>query len=294
MSAVAYPVQLLISGIGVGAIYALVALGVVMIARAVNVVNFAQGDFAMVGAYIMVLLTTQWHLAFVLAFVITVAVMAVFGILFQFGVYYPLRYRSFLPVIISTIGASILMQNGVLTIAGPQPQSLPAAFGNGGLQVGGVFIANQYLTILVLTILLIILQYFFFEHTMLGKKMQATAQDITMARLLGIPVGVMIAFTFAYSAALGSIAGVLVGPIIFVTTGMGSTIALKAFAASIIGGFGSVPGAIIGGIILGVADTFGAGYISDVYKDAYGFLILIIILIVRPQGIMGERIAEKA
>ncbi len=294
MSGLAYPLQILVTGLGLGSVYALVALGFVMIYRAVNVVNFAQGDFAMIGAYAMVLLTLAWHVPFLLAFGLTIVVMALFGVLFQFGVYYPLRYRSYLPVIISTIGASILLENGVLTIAGPEPQQLPTVFGSGGLYLGSVFISYQYLTIFVLTIALIVLQYLFFERTLLGKKMQATAQDITMARLLGIPVGVMIAFTFAYSAALGGIAGVLVGPIIFVSVGMGSSIALQAFAASIIGGFGSIAGAIIGGLLLGLADSFGAAYISAPYRDAYGFVLLIVILIVRPQGILGEKIAEKA
>lgn len=294
MSALANLVQLVVTGLGLGAVYALVALGFVMIYRAVNVVNFAQGDFAMIGAYTMVLLAVQWHLPFLVACAATIVVMAVFGVLFQLGVYYPLRYRSFLPVIISTIGASILLENGVLAIAGPTPQSLPAAFGNGGLHLGSVFVSYQYLTIFVVTIVLVALQYLFFERTLLGKKMQATAQDMTMARLLGIPVGVMIALTFAYSAVLGGIAGVLVGPIIFVSTGMGSAIALQAFAASIIGGFGSIAGAIIGGLLLGVTDSLGAGYLLPAYHDVYGFLLLIAILILRPQGLLGEKIAEKA
>ena len=294
MSSLANFVQLVVTGLGLGAVYALVALGFVMIYRAVNVVNFAQGDFAMIGAYTMVLLAVQWHLPFLVACAATIVVMAVFGVLFQLGVYYPLRYRSFLPVIISTIGASILLENGVLAIAGPTPQSLPAAFGNGGLHLGSVFVSYQYLTIFVVTIVLVALQYLFFEHTLLGKKMQATAQDMTMARLLGIPVGVMIALTFAYSAVLGGIAGVLVGPIIFVSTGMGSSIALQAFAASIIGGFGSIEGAIIGGLLLGVTDSLGAGYLLPAYHDVYGFLLLIAILILRPQGLLGEKIAEKA
>jgi branched-chain amino acid transport system permease protein len=294
MSTLANFVQLVVTGLGLGAVYALVALGFVMIYRAVNVVNFAQGDFAMIGAYTMVLLAVQWHLPFLVACAAAIVVMAVFGVLFQLGVYYPLRYRSFLPVIISTIGASILLENGVLAIAGPTPQSLPAAFGNGGLHLGSVFVSYQYLTILVVTIVLVALQYLFFEHTLLGKKMQATAQDMTMARLLGIPVGVMIALTFAYSAMLGGVAGVLVGPIIFVSTGMGSSIALQAFAASIIGGFGSIEGAIIGGLLLGVTDSLGAGYLLPAYHDVYGFLLLIAILILRPQGLLGEKIAEKA
>jgi branched-chain amino acid transport system permease protein len=138
------------------------------------------------------------------------------------------------------------------------------------------------------------LQYVVFEKTLLGKKLQATSQDKEMASLLGIPVIGMVLITFAYSAALGGLAGVLVAPVLFVSTGMGATIALKAFAANIIGGYGSIPGAIIGGLVIGLAETLGAAYISTPYKDAFGFVILLLVLVVRPQGLFGERIGEKA
>jgi branched-chain amino acid transport system permease protein len=137
-------------------------------------------------------------------------------------------------------------------------------------------------------------QYFFFEHTMLGKKLQATSQDKDMARLLGIPVALMIAITFMYSSALGGLAGVLVGPVLFVSIGMGSIIALKAFAATIIGGFGDVKGAIVGGLFIGVVESFAAFYISVPYKDAYAFLMLFLVLVFRPQGFFGEKVSEKA
>jgi branched-chain amino acid transport system permease protein len=139
-----------------------------------------------------------------------------------------------------------------------------------------------------------VLQYLFFERTLVGKKMQAVSQDKEMASLLGIPVASMIMLTFVYSATLGGIAGILVAPILFVSVNMGASIALKAFAASIIGGFGDVTGAIVGGLALGVIETFGASYISVPYKDAFGFLVLFVFLLFRPQGIFGERIAEKA
>jgi branched-chain amino acid transport system permease protein len=217
-----------------------------------------------------------------------------FGALFNLGVYYPLRHRSFLPVVISTIGASILLENGVLAAYGPRPQSLDSIFAVPGFSIGDVFFDAQYIVILVVTLVLVVLQYVFFEHTLLGKKMQATSQDKEMASLLGIPVMLMIMITFMYSAMLGGLAGVLVAPILFVTVSMGSSIALKAFAASIIGGFGNVTGAIVGGLALGVIETFGAAYISVPYKDAFAFLVLFVFLLVRPQGIFGERISEKA
>jgi branched-chain amino acid transport system permease protein len=171
---------------------------------------------------------------------------------------------------------------------------LPGWFDTPGIQLGPVYLDSQYLLIIGVTILLVGFQYWFFEHTLLGKKLQATSQDKEMAALLGIPVATMIMITFVYSAVLGGIAGILVAPVLFVSIQMGSTIALKAFAATIIGGFGDVAGAIVGGFALGIIETFGAAYISVPYKDAFAFLVLILFLAFRPQGLFGERVAEKA
>jgi branched-chain amino acid transport system permease protein len=286
--------QLLFTGLGIGCIYAMVSLGFVLLIRAANVVNFAQGEFSMLAAYAVVVLFLGLGVPYYLSLVIAIVLSAGFGMLFAGAVYWPLRFRGQIPVIISTIGASILLENLVLTLYGPSPQVLPGLFDNPGFMVGSIFMDTQYLSIMVAAVLMVGVQYVVFERTLLGKKLQATSQDKEMASLLGIPVGLMILITFAYSATLGGIAGVLVAPILFVSVGMASAIALKAFAANIIGGFGSIPGAIIGGLILGVAETLGASYISVPYKDAFGFIILLLVLLVRPQGLFGERIAEKA
>ena len=286
--------QLLFQGIGIGSVYALVALGFVLIFRATNVVNFAQGEFSMVAAFLMVVFAVDLGWPYWLSFLISLAGMALFGALFNLAVYYPLRHRSFLPVIISTIGASIFLANSMLALYGPQPQVLPGWFETQGFQAGPVYLDSQYLLIIAVTMVLVALQYWFFERTMLGKKMQATSQDKEMASLLGIPVSVMIMLTFVISALIGGIAGILVAPILFVSIGMGGAIALKAFAATIIGGFGDVAGAIIGGLALGIIETFGAAYVSVPYKDGFAFLVLVLFLIFRPQGIFGERVAEKA
>lgn len=285
--------QLLFSGLGIGAVYALVALGFVLIFRATNVVNFAQGEFSMVAAFLMVVFAVDLEWPYWLSFLMAIGGMALLGALFNLGVYYPLRNRTYLPVIISTIGASILLANGVLALYGPTPQVLPPVF-ESGIQLGPVYLDSQYLLIMAVTIVLVAFNFWFFEHTLLGKKLQATSQDKEMAALLGIPVATMIMITFIYSAVLGGIAGILVAPILFVSIQMGGTIALKAFAATIIGGFGDVAGAIIGGLALGVIETFGAAYISVPYKDAFAFLVLILFLAFRPQGLFGERVAEKA
>lgn len=294
MQALLDNLQVLFQGLALGSIYALVALGFVLIIRATNVVNFAQGDFAMLGAYAMVMFFSGLGWPYWVAFVLALLVMAVFGVIFNFGVYYPLRHRSFLPVLISTLGASIFLQNTVLAVFGPQPKPLDKALNTDGVHVGGIFLDSQYLVILAITIALVAFTYIFFEHTLIGKKLQATSQDKDMARLLGIPVSLMIVITFIYSAVLGGIAGVLVGPILFVSIGMGSIIALKAFAATIIGGFGDVTGAIVGGLLLGVIESLAAYHISVPYKDAYAFLALFIFLLIRPQGIFGEKVSEKA
>jgi branched-chain amino acid transport system permease protein len=307
VEALANNFQVLFQGLALGSIYALVALGFVLIIRTTNVVNFAQGDFAMLGGYAMVMFLVgmpgnpdlhlpgmEMHLPYWLAILLTLVLMAVIGVLFNFGVYYPLRNRPFLPVLISTLGASIFLQNTILALFNPQPRPLDKLIDVDGVTIGGVFLDSQYLVILVFTIAAVAFQYFLFERTLLGKKLQAVSQDKDMARLLGIPVTLMIIITFVYSAALGGLAGVLVSPILFVSIGLGSAIALKAFAATIIGGFGDIAGAIVGGLIIGVVESFAAYYISVPYKDAYAFLALFLVLLLRPQGIFGEKVSEKA
>ena len=180
--------QLLFTGIGIGAVYALVALGFVLIFRATNVVNFAQGEFSMVAAYLMVVFAVDLGWPYWLSFLIALAGMALLGVIFNLGVYYPLRHRTFLPVIIATIGASILMANSVLAIYGPQPQVLQGWFETPGIQLGPVYLDSQYLLIIGVTVLLVVFNYWFFEQTLLGKKLQATSQDKEMASLLGISV----------------------------------------------------------------------------------------------------------
>ena len=289
-----FVLQLLFQGVGIGAVYALVALGFVLIFRATNVVNFAQGEFPMVAAFLMVVFAVDLGWPYWLSFLIALGGMALLGAIFNLGVYYPLRHRTYLPVIISTIGASILLANSTLALYGPQPQVLQGWFDTPGIQAGGVFLDSQYLLIIGVTILLVAFNYWFFEHTLLGKKLQATSQDKEMASLLGISVSTMIMITFVYSALLGGLAGILVAPILFVSIQMGGTIALKAFAATIIGGFGDVTGAIVGGLLLGVIESLAAYHISVPYKDAYAFLALFIFLLFRPSGIFGEKVSEKA
>lgn len=286
--------QMLAAGLAMGSIYALVALGFVLIFNAVGVVNFAQGEFVMVPAFVAVALIELLHLPYPLIYLLTILFMGLFGIVFQRIAYYPLRNRSFLPVVISTIGVSIFLKNGAQITFGAEPRLMPRPTPPEVLNLSGVFIDPQYIVIIAVTAILLVFQYYFFEKTSLGKKMQATAQDKDMARLLGIRVANMIVITFVYSSILGAIAGVLVGPIFYVTKEMGAMLGLKAFCSTIVGGFGSVPGAILGGLFLGIVEVFASFYISSAYRDAFAFIILILVLLFRPQGFFGEKIAEKA
>jgi branched-chain amino acid transport system permease protein len=286
--------QLLATGLAMGSIYALVALGFVLIFNAVNVVNFAQGEFVMVPAYVAVWMMTFLKLPFPLVYLITILFMGIFGIVFQRVAYYPLRNRTFLPVIISTIGVSIFLKNAAQLTFGAEPFLMPRPTSSAVLNIHGVCVDPQHVVIVVVTLILLVFQYVFFENTALGKKMQATAQDKEMARLLGVRVSRMIVITFVYSSMLGAAAGILIGPVFYVSKEMGAMLGLKAFCSTIVGGFGSVPGAILGGIFLGVIEVFCSYYISSAYRDAFAFIILILVLLFRPQGFFGEKIAEKA
>jgi len=286
-------IQLGVAGIAIGMIYALVALGFVLIFNAVNVVNFSQGEFAMFPAFVVSFLLTSFHLPMGLAILGTILFALVFGLVFNRLIYHPLRNRSFVPVIIATIGVSLFLKNIALVLFGADPRRV-APLISGVVSIFGTRVNAQYLIIIAVTVVLLALQYFVFDRTMVGKQLQATAQNREMASLLGIRTHVMIAGTFAYSAVLGAVAGILVAPLFGVTTEIGTLIALKAFAASVIGGFGSVPGAVMGAIFIGLVEIFGAAYISADYKDAFAFVILIAVLILRPQGIFGEKVGQKA
>lgn len=290
------PLQLLVSGMAIGSIYALVALGFVLIYVSVNVVNFAQGEFTMMGAFIAFTLVVSLNLPIWAGLILGTLIVGVIGYLFQLSVYRPFakRNKAFLAVMISTLGASMIIQNIFLLGYGAVPLKLPPLFAKDTINIGDIVVSIQYLAILCCAIVLLILQYLLFEKTRLGKMMQATAQDPNTAKLMGIKVSYMQALTFIYSAALGGAAGILVAPVFMISHTMGGIIGLKAFAAAIVGGLGDVKGAIIGGLMIGVAETFAAAYISGPYKDGFAFLFLILFLIFRPYGIFGEKVGTKA
>jgi branched-chain amino acid transport system permease protein len=220
--------------------------------------------------------------------------MGLFGCVFQRLLFYPLRNRNFLAFIIATIGFSILARNGALLIWGPNPLKVPSYFGDELIRFDQLVLAPEHVVIIVATVAILVSQYWLFFHTDLGRRLRATAQNAAVAELMGIHPHRMIAVTFALSAMLSGLSGVLVAPIFLVDIDMGFNLILKAFVAVIIGGFGSIPGAVVGGIIVGVLEILLAVLVSSTYKDAIAFALLIVLLIVFPQGIFGERIAERA
>lgn len=288
-------IQLTVTGLAIGSIYALVALGFVLIYTTVDVVNFAQGDFAMIGAYFMATCVLSWGMPWWLAFVISVIFAAIAGVVFQLVLYQPVknRPRSFVPILIATVGASIFIEQLYLIIYGAVPYQVPGMFSVQTVNIGGITLYSQYLAIIVITAFLVVLLNWFLEKTKTGLQMQATAQDPDTARLMGIRTAWIAALVFAISAGTGGLAGILVAPVFNVTTTMGSSIALKAFAAAVVGGFSSVRGSIIGGLIIGLVETYGATYISGSYRDAFAFIVLIVFLVFRPYGLFGEKTSDK-
>ncbi|MFQ5692747.1 MAG: branched-chain amino acid ABC transporter permease, partial [Nitrospinota bacterium] len=244
-------VQLLVTGLAMGSIYALVSLGFILVYNAVGAVNFAHGELVMVGAFFGVTVATVLEFPLVWAFVASVAGMALLGLLFQRLAYYPVRDRPPITFIIISVGVSIFLRNAALATWGPDPYPLPSFFGTAKIRIADSVILWHHLFIIAVTAFVFGCQAFFFARTTIGKKMQATAQDIDMARLVGIRVNRMIALTFVLSAMLSALAGLLVGPIFFVDHDMGLFIILKAFIVIVMGGFGSVPGSFVAGLFLG-------------------------------------------
>jgi branched-chain amino acid transport system permease protein len=218
---------------------------------------------------------------------------ALFGYVFQRLAYYPLRDRPTIHVVISCLGAGIFMKNAMQAIAGPEPLTMKPFFARESVHVADLQIPTQSVVIIVVTIVLFAFQYWFFFGTALGRKLRATANDKYAARLSGIRVRRMIALAFIISCILAGIAGFILVPIFLASPNMGFGLVVKAWIGVVIGGFGSVPGAIVGGIIVGMLETFTASYISSAYKDVITMLVLLAVLFLRPQGIFSESVQEK-
>jgi branched-chain amino acid transport system permease protein len=281
-------IPLALSGIAMGAIYGLVALGFVLLINAVNIINIAQGEFLMLGSFFVFTFAAIWGLPLIPAILLMIVAAAIVGIVFERAAYRPLRGGDIATFIVSTLAASLVIRNVALNVWGPYPFAFREPFGGTVLTLAGLRVNPQHLLIIGVTAVLMVALYLFFFHTRLGKMMRAMSQDKATASLLGIPVTRIGSITFVIAASIGAVAGVLVAPIFFVNIEVGFRIGLKAFIATIIGGWGSVPGAITGGVVLGVVEVLAAAYLSSQYKDAFAFLFLILFLLARPQGIFGE------
>jgi branched-chain amino acid transport system permease protein len=288
MSLASQLVQYLFTGLTVGSIYALVALGFTMIYNATGIINLAQGEFVMLGGLVMVFFTMVLKIPMVIGLVLTVLGVTIVGALFERLAIHPLKNASLITLIMITLAGSILFRGIAMCLWGKDPYALPPFSGSQPVQFLGATIQPQILWILGITILAVCGVGFFFSRTLMGKAMTACAFNPLAARLVGINVRKMVLFSFGLSAATGAIAGAIITPITLMEYDRGPLLALKGFAAAVLGGLGSGPGAILAGFIIGILESLGAGLISSGYKDAIALLVLLVILWLKPTGLFGS------
>ena len=287
-------VQQLINGVSLGSIYALIALGYTMIYGIIKLINFAHGDVYMVGAYIGFAAITIGHMSILPALLISMALTAVLGMLVERIAYKPLRHAPRISLLITAIGVSFFLEYASMYFVTPTPRTFPQTSLSFAFSVGGFVINGQQLLIFTITIILMALLTYIVQKTKLGKAMRAASFDTETAQLMGVDSDRVISMTFCIGSALAAAAGVLVG-IYYNTIDplMGIMPGLKAFVAAVLGGIGILPGAVIGGIVLGVVEALVAGFISSTFRDAAAFAILILVLLIKPSGLFGKNTNEK-
>jgi branched-chain amino acid transport system permease protein len=284
--------QTVLSGITTGAIYALVALGFAIIYNASHVINFAQGEFVMIGGMATsVFFDSGFPLP--LAILLSIAIATAIGVLLEKLAVEPAREASVVTLIIITIGASILLRGLATLVWDKKIHRVPAFSGEAPIEIGGATLLPQVLWVLGASAAAVLLLTWFFRRTLTGKAILAVSHNRLAARLMGISVRRVLAVSFALSAALGALAGVLIAPIAFTSWDTGVMLGLKGFAAAILGGLGSSAGAVLGGLALGLLEALGATYLSSAYKDVFAFLIIVAALVFLPNGLLGRRAAER-
>ena len=284
--------QFTFSGLTVGAVYALVALGFTLIYNSCDVINFAQGEFVMLGGMTTVFLGlagVPLPLAAGLAVVLTVAV----GLALHRFAIEPARGSGAVVLIIITIGASIFLRGAAQVIFDKRFHSLPPFVGGDAIRIAGAAILPQSLVVLAGAVIILVLLWVFIERTLIGKAMVATASNEIAARLVGIDTRAAVGLSFAIAAAIGAVAGILITPVALTSYDVGTLLALKGFAAAMLGGIGSAVGAVVGGLVLGLLEAFAAGYVSSQYKDAVAFLVILIVLLAMPRGLFGRAPVER-
>jgi branched-chain amino acid transport system permease protein len=287
-------VQQLINGLVLGSTYALIGLGLTIIYGILGIVNWAHGELYMLGAFAGLFLAVHLHFPFLAALVGSMVIMAVFGMAMERLVFRPLRGAHEMNMIIGTLGISIFLMNGAFALFSPNPLRFPTRFSTAYLYFLGVSITIQRLLVFVVAVVLVTAFSYVIKRTTLGKAMRACEQNLDAARLMGIDVNRIFRITCAIGAALAAAAGTLVGPIFLVSPAMGLLVIAKVFAVVILGGMGNVAGAIWAAFILGLAESLTAGFISSDYKDAVTFIILIAVLIYRPEGLFGQNQLQRA
>ncbi len=284
--------QFLLSGITVGAIYALVGLGFSIIYNASHVINFAQGEFVMIGGMGTVF-TAAAGVPLPIAMLCAVSLAVVVGVGLQKMAIERARDASVVTIIIITIGASIFLR-GIAGIFWDRDfHSLPAFSGEQSIQIGGAVIVPQSLWILGITAAVALALFVFFNRTLMGKAMLATAFNPLAAKLVGIDINKILILSFALAASLGAVGGILIAPMAPTHYQVGIMLGLKGFSAAIVGGLGSGPGAMVGGLLVGIAEALAAGYLSSNYKDVVAFVIILLVLFFMPQGLFGKRSSER-
>jgi branched-chain amino acid transport system permease protein len=285
-------IQLLVSGLATGAIYALIAVGFSLVWQTSQTINFAQGEFVMLPAF-FILASMNLGAPFWLAALIGIATsVLVLGLLFKVIIVDPMLKHGVLPLIISTIALSLFLKESAKDFYSSQAQPFPSLVPPTDIHVFGAVVSTQSLAVLAVAIITVGALHLLLNKTRLGRSMQATAQNPTLARILGIPTRRMVLYAFLINGALVAIASILISPIYLAKFTNGEILGMAAFLAAIIGGFNQVRGAILGGILLGVLDNLSAAYISSQYRGAFPLLILIAVILLRPQGLLG-RIEER-
>ena len=287
-------IQQLVNGISLGSIYALIALGYTMVYGIIKLINFAHGDVFMLGAFIGFYAIARWEMHFILALLLSMALCAIIGVIIERVAYKRLRNATRIAALITAIGVSLLIEYTVIFFRGASPEAYPTVIESRNIEIFGAQISVQALLILAIAIILMLLLQFIVHQTKIGKAMRAVSHDADAARLMGINVDNTISATFAIGSALAGAAGVIFG--IYYTRIeplMGVLPGLKAFVAAVLGGIGIIPGAMVGGLVLGVVETVVSALGYSLWRDAAAFVILILILIIRPSGIFGKNTREK-
>ena len=287
--------QQMINGLSLGSIYALIALGYTMVYGIIKLINFAHGDIYMLGAFTAFYATTFFHLNFFVALIIAMLLCGVLGVVIERIAYKPLRHATRITALITAMGVSYVLEYTMQYFAGSDVKTFPTdLLENTAFSLGGVRITMMQIYIFVITIILMVLLTYIVNKTKMGRAMRAVSVDEDAAKLMGINVDTTISFTFFLGSCLAGVAGVLVGVYYnSINPLMGMTPGLKAFIAAVFGGIGNIPGAMIGGLFIGIAETLVTAYGSSLYKDAIVYVILILVLILKPDGLLGKNVTEK-